>query len=504
MAACACCNEEYRSQDDNVSVTIRFDDAMPSTKAALPAEDLVSDICLLIFDEDGDLEKIDDSGSGVLSLSLSKGRSYSFFAYANSVTEVHADGIDDVLGLKHRLRDPYDYRNGIPMSAQMTGVMVERDTSFTMELERLMSKISVRMDRSALSEGTEIIVKEIRIGNCPAEAYLFRQSGPTSPDECFDAGFEREDVEMLNRSDRYGMSGAVSLYMLENMQGDHREDGKETIMDKEDPRREISSYVEIDMEYKSDSLYCTDEPLTYRFYIGDPPDSQDVERNCHYHIVIRPEDDGLPEDGWRVDKGGLHTYVQSIDLSHEEISMNYIGQTLQIEASVWPLHAYIQDLSWESSDDGIATVDDEGMVTAISEGTCFIYCKSIDGSGISESCPVDIEFDPPYFKSYPAEKYIRGGIGDTLRIWCDIFPPYTPFDIGKVYLEADRKDGIYDFIIDDDGHGVTLILKGPGTGLIYMEAGDPVNEAEMYLIEVNLPENRSLSDNAPYGNDCSP
>ena len=52
---------------------------------------------------------------------------------------------------------------------------------------------------------------------------------------------------------------------------------------------------------------------------------------------------------------------------------------------------------------------------------------------------------------------------------------------------ADREDGIYDYIIDADGHGVTLILKGPGSGLVYMEAGEPVNESELFLIEVNLP-----------------
>ena len=65
-------------------------------------------------------------------------------------------------------------------------------------------------------------------------------------------------------------------------------------------------------------------------------------------------------------------------------------------------------------------------------------------------------------------------------------PSWTPFDIGIEYLEADKAEGIYDYVIDEDGYGVTLTLKSPGTGLIYMEAGYPINDAALFFIEVNL------------------
>lgn len=498
-------HECYRADDDGlVPVTISFGTAGQVSKARLPDEDMVSGICLSVFDEDGELEEYETDVSGDISLSLYKGRSYSLFAWANTGENVRIGNMNDVLGLKHRLRHPYDYGSGLPMTAHLMRFVPGRDTSITMELERMMSKISIRMDRSALGEDTEIMVDAIRIGNCPVEAYMFRQSRITDLEQRFDAGFERTDTDILNESDSHGISGAISLYMLENMQGrvsDERPGlGNGTIPDSDDPRKDLSSFVEIEMRYKSDSLYCSGEPLIYRFYIGDGLNSLDVERNCHYHIVIRPEDDGLPEDGWRVDKTGLRAYVQEINLSAADLRLNYRGHALLIEAFVLPLHAYNGELSWESSDEDVAAVDAHGMVTAIGEGSCIVSCSSTDGSGVTAECRVNVEFDPPYFKSFPEEKYIRGDIGDTVRIWCDIFPPYTPFDIGRVYLEADRKDGIYDFIIDEDGHGVTLILKGPGTGLLYMEAGEPVNEAELYLIEVNMPD----SDNVQYGIEGSP
>jgi hypothetical protein len=55
-------------------------------------------------------------------------------------------------------------------------------------------------------------------------------------------------------------------------------------------------------------------------------------------------------------------------------------------------------------------------------------------------------------------------------------------------MQNDKKEGIYDYIIDEDGHGAVITLTGPGSGLIYMSAGPPVNEAALWFIEVNQPK----------------
>ena len=79
---------------------------------------------------------------------------------------------------------------------------------------------------------------------------------------------------------------------------------------------------------------------------------------------------------------------------------------------------------------------------------------------------------------------------NVIYISCDVFPPNTPFDIGEEDLEYDSNEGIYDYIIDEDRKGVTLKLKKPGSGMIYMEAGEPVNQAALFFIVVNkLPDN---------------
>ena len=103
----------------------------------------------------------------------------------------------------------------------------------------------------------------------------------------------------------------------------------------------------------------------------------------------------------------------------------------------------------------------------------------VDKSGLTETEPIN-------FKAYPSE-YIQGDIGDKIHIWCEFTPYDTPFDVGISYMQDDKAEGIYDYVLDDDGHGATLTLTGPGRGLIYMEAGDPVNDAALFIIEVNLP-----------------
>ena len=303
---------------------------------------------------------------------------------------------------------PDEYREGIPMSASYRNVIFEEDCTFEITLERLMAEINLRIDRSLLSEGVDMKVTDVRIGNCPKKVKPFIASKANNEDDCFRVGFTHKDYECdpLNRQDSDGLSDRISLYMLENMQGSFSESPIDSDQDKVfsdgDPRSSICSYVEIKLDYSYEDKASVSQPLIYRFYLGEGLNSLDIERNCRYNIIISPQDDGLKGDGWRVDKSG------------------------------------------------IAFTGTPGLV------------------------------------QFPGD-YIRGDIGDIIHLGCELTPSDAPFDIGTEYLEADRAEGIYDYRIDADGHGVILTLTGPGTGLIYMEAGDPINDAALFFIEVNKP-----------------
>ena len=493
------CSREVNRADEAV-LTIRINSAVMYSRADLPEEDVVSNVRIFIYNDYGVLEAMSDGQEYELKSRLLTERSYSVLALVNMDQEVQSDSFEEMTHSRYIMESPYDYECGMAMSGVLKDVYLDDDMTLDINVERLMAKISIRVDRSRLEQGTEFSVRKVRIGNCPDNAAIFQESRIIDSDECFDVGFEREDTEILNISDSHGMSGELSLYMLENLQGQFSDNGPasetEKVFDEDDERRHLCSYIELEMDYHSDSLFCTEEPLIYRFYIGEGLNSLDVERNCHYHVTICPDGDGLCDDIWRIEKGGLHSYVQEIILSEETVLLDYKGKSTKLEATVYPSHSYNKRLIWESSDPDIASVDLEGKVTAMNEGECRIICSSTDGSGITASCNVINICSPPRFASYPEDKYINGNIGDTVRLWCEVFPPTTPFDVGLEYLEDDRNAGIYDYIIDEDGHGVTLILKAPGTGLIYMEAFEPINDAALYFIEVNLPED-TLTEESP-------
>ena len=85
--------------------------------------------------------------------------------------------------------------------------------------------------------------------------------------------------------------------------------------------------------------------------------------------------------------------VSEIILS--DVKLNLLSkETKSITATVLPADAFYPEVTWESSNEEIATVDSKGQVTAFLPGTCTITCRAIDGSGISAECQVEVEFPP--------------------------------------------------------------------------------------------------------------
>ena len=67
-----------------------------------------------------------------------------------------------------------------------------------------------------------------------------------------------------------------------------------------------------------------------------------------------------------------------------------IGQTLTLTADVQPRNATDAALSWSSGDESIATVDAQGVVTGVAEGTTAIVVKA---GGKSDSCALTVLYD---------------------------------------------------------------------------------------------------------------
>ena len=80
--------------------------------------------------------------------------------------------------------------------------------------------------------------------------------------------------------------------------------------------------------------------------------------------------------------------VTDVFLDYAEATLTE-GDTLQLTATISPADATNQNVSWESSDTFVATVSQEGLVTAVQEGTATITVTTEDG-GLTASCLVTV------------------------------------------------------------------------------------------------------------------
>ena len=80
--------------------------------------------------------------------------------------------------------------------------------------------------------------------------------------------------------------------------------------------------------------------------------------------------------------------ASAIELSESEKTV-FVGDTFTITATVKPDNAWNRTVTWSSSDPSIATVDENGTVTAIAEGEAIITAESADG--VTAECKVTVE-----------------------------------------------------------------------------------------------------------------
>jgi len=80
--------------------------------------------------------------------------------------------------------------------------------------------------------------------------------------------------------------------------------------------------------------------------------------------------------------------VTYVSISETSASLK-VGATKTLSASVVPTNANVKTITWSSDNESVATVDQTGKVTAISEGTATITAKTYNG--ILQSCTVTVK-----------------------------------------------------------------------------------------------------------------
>ena len=311
---------DNRNQEDRYAGTVLVLDPESSapTRSVPPDETLVSDINLAIYNSEGLLEErrflsgrqlsVTD-GAVRLKTGLLKGIPYDIFVAANIGYALPALARKDIESYRFHLAYPDEYTRGMPMSAHLDGYVNEGETEVLLPLVRTMARIDVAIDRTKLDSDVSFQVTSVHVGNGPSSVRLFGDSRAESATQVFAGGFslEGKQVQALNIDQTTGVSGSVSLYLPENLQGDLlKTDDERGKVFSEGQYDKVCSYLEIRGSYHSNSWHTrAGEPLVYRFYLGDGPGNFDIFRNTACKVTVHLKGTGLGEDGWRVDKSRL-------------------------------------------------------------------------------------------------------------------------------------------------------------------------------------------------------
>ena len=153
--------------------------------------------------------------------------------------------------------------------------------------------------------------------------------------------------------------------------------------------------------------------------------------------------------------------VTSISLNRSSLSMGALD-TFQLTATVSPSTAVNKDVTWFSSAPEIASVTDNGLVTALGKGKATITVKAADGSGVSRSCSVTVT-NSAYIAATVSELESAHPYGNNCTdVWV-----YTIQNAKQLKVtfdpQTEMEDG-FDYLLVQDGSGA-LVQKATGTEL---------------------------------------
>ncbi|MBR1741252.1 MAG: Ig-like domain-containing protein, partial [Lachnospiraceae bacterium] len=155
----------------------------------------------------------------------------------------------------------------------------------------------------------------------------------------------------------------------------------------------------------------------------------------------------------------------------------FIGGTIRLKATVKPKSASIKKLQWSTSDDTIASVDQNGKVSGLQEGDIYITVKTTDGSNLSDRCYVRVMEEIPASSVTVAQTKLTMKKGDTANLSFTLLPTNTT---DTVSMASDNKRVA---TVTDAGK-ITAVGTGTATITIMTTSG-VISTVEVHVVDLN-------------------
>lgn len=180
-------------------------------------------------------------------------------------------------------------------------------------------------------------------------------------------------------------------------------------------------------------------------------------------------------------------FVLDITLNKTKATL-YVPETLQLEATVTPEDADNKKLTWSSSNPEVASVDQSGVVTAISTGTATISVAAQDESNKVATCAITVK------KHVESISISSSSLNLTLGDMQTISVTIAPTDASNTNYTVTNSNSS---VISVSKSGKNLVVKAVGVGsstiTVTSEDGGYVATCEVAVTLSKTPTNLALA-----------
>lgn len=167
---------------------------------------------------------------------------------------------------------------------------------------------------------------------------------------------------------------------------------------------------------------------------------------------------------------------------HSRIPDLFSGQKLRLVAAVLPETTTNKSVAWSSSDTKVATVDSNGVVTAVAPGKVSITVKSLDGSNVKKSISLNVVTEITGISLSHTSKTLEFSSAFSLTA---TVKPAMAYDKSVTYKSSDSK------VASVDANGRVTARK-IGTAVITATTADGKHSAKVNITVIKSAEDIKL------------
>ncbi len=197
-------------------------------------------------------------------------------------------------------------------------------------------------------------------------------------------------------------------------------------------------------------------------------------------VTVYSKDDPTKSDTVTVT---VKTFVTDVEVDKNDILLNK-GETDKITATVTPDDATNKEVTYESGDETVVKVDENGNITAVGEGTTTITVASKDDPTVKEEVTVTVKI--PVTEVTAGDDFTLN-IGEEKNVDASVNEDAT----NKELIYESDNPGVVK--VDSDGN---VIAVGEGTATITVTSKDDPTKKETVTVTVKRPVEDIIVDNS--------